>query len=232
MSQVIKMTFDVKVAKDVGTDAAIVLSNIQYWVFKNAANDKNFHDGKYWTYNSVRAFTEIFEWLSTRQIRTCIDKLTQRGYLLEGEYNKDNRDRTKWYTTTDQFTTLPKSKMQLTKLTSPLDKKVNSYKEQIINTDNKLYTQPSSENLDVIPDSASNFLRTKYPTLFTDAMQKAPQHVREDMKKLLADYDAKVLKEDIEYVPKKLYGRLIGLINNWKVDTVVNAAAPKRKLLQ
>lgn len=232
MSQVIKMTFDIKVAKDVGVNAAILFSNIQYWVFKNSANDKNFHDGRHWTYNSVSAWTDIFEWLSIRQIRTCLDKLIDNGYLLEGEYNKDNRDRTKWYTVTDQYCKLPNSKLHLSELTSPVVKNDSSYKEQIINTNNKLSTQPSSENLDVIPDSASNFLRTKYPTLFESAMQKAPQHVREDMKKLLADYDAKVLKEDIEYAPKKLYGRLIGLINNWKLDTAVNAAAPKRKLLQ
>ena len=146
-TSVVKMTFDIKVAKDLGVNAAIMLSNVQYWVFKNAANDKNLHDDMYWTYNSVNAWTDIFEWLSIRQVRTCLDKLLEGGYLIEGEYNDDKRDRTKWYTTSPQFTILPESKLQLSESTSSLVKKVSSYKEHIINTDNKLYAHTENSSL-------------------------------------------------------------------------------------
>ena len=42
--------FDASVAKKVGLEEAIYLSNVEYWVEKNAANKKHFHDGYYWTY--------------------------------------------------------------------------------------------------------------------------------------------------------------------------------------
>lgn len=93
----IKMSFNKDVAKDVGTDAAIILSNIQYWCKKNEANDKHFHDGRYWTYNSVRAFNKLFYYLTPRQISHCLDKLKKKGYIITGNYNDVAYDRTIWY---------------------------------------------------------------------------------------------------------------------------------------
>ena len=230
MSSVIKMTFDVEVAKKVGSDAAIMLSNIQYWVFKNAANERNLHDGRYWTYNSVTAWTDIFEWLSTRQIRTCLNKLVQGGYLIEGEYNSDSRDRTKWYCPTDAYCKLPNGKLHLSELTSAVVNSDSSYKEHIINTNNKLYanTQNSSlNNIEVnnpemvepdtaVPDLASSLLSTRFPSLWESAWMKAPKHVKQQKTRVIDHFDAAVLKEGIDYEGRKLYGRLLGLINNWK----------------
>ena len=86
MSMIAK-TFDDEVAKKVGTDAAIILANIQFWVAKNQANEKHFHDGKYWTYNSVNAYVQLFSYLSKKQIQTCLDKLEKNGYIVCGNYN-------------------------------------------------------------------------------------------------------------------------------------------------
>lgn len=94
----VKMSFDPSIAKDVGTDSAILFSNIDYWVDINRANKRNFHDGKYWTYNSIKAFMEQFTWLSESQIKTCLKKLEDNNYLLSGNHNESRYDRTKWYT--------------------------------------------------------------------------------------------------------------------------------------
>lgn len=93
----IKMTFDPVIAKEFGTDAAIILSNIEFWQSTNEANKINFHDGVYWTYNSVEAFNILFNYLSYGQIRRCLEKLVEKGILLVGNYNKSSYDRTKWY---------------------------------------------------------------------------------------------------------------------------------------
>jgi hypothetical protein len=247
MSSVVKMTFDVKVAKEVGTDAAIMLSNIQYWVFKNAANDKNFHDGKYWTYNSVRAWTDIFEWLSYKQVRTCLDKLVKGGYLIEGEYSTDNRDRTKWYSPIGDYCNLPNGKQHLPKGADAPAQIGSSYKEQIINTNNKLYPHTDFSNLknievnnyeevkpqSALPDLASNYMVTRCTSLWEAAWMKAPKHVKAEKTKVIDHFDAAVLKEDIPYDGKRLYGRLLGLFNNWKTnqgDAV--AKQTTRKLLK
>lgn len=90
--------FDIKVAKEIGVIPAIIYQNILYWVDKNKANDNNFFDGYYWTYNSVKAFEELFPYLTQKQIRSSLDKLEELGIIKTGNYNKLSFDRTKWYT--------------------------------------------------------------------------------------------------------------------------------------
>lgn len=93
-------SFDSDVAKVVGVNGAVLFWNISFWVMKNKANDKHFHDGNYWTYNSTQAFTELFPFLSRQQVRTAIDKLIDEDLIMTGEYNENGFDRTKWYTLT------------------------------------------------------------------------------------------------------------------------------------
>jgi len=97
-------SFDVDIAVKYGVNAAILLQNIYWWCRKNKANGKNYHDGRYWTYNSRRAFAELFPYLSERQIKTAIDKLIEDGLVVTGCYNKDPRDRSLWYAVTDKGT--------------------------------------------------------------------------------------------------------------------------------
>src|SRR5690606_15264440 len=94
----IKMSFNPDIARDVGTDAAIILENIAYWTFFNETREKNFYDGKYWTYNTVEAFSKQFNYLTQRQINYCLQKLKEKGYIETGNYNKTSYDRTLWYT--------------------------------------------------------------------------------------------------------------------------------------
>lgn len=89
--------FDTEVAKDVGIVAAILYKNIQFWCEKNRANEMNGHDGLYWTYNSIKAYCELFPYLTAKQIRKALGELEEAGYVKTGNYNDDPRDRTKWY---------------------------------------------------------------------------------------------------------------------------------------
>lgn len=102
----IKMRFDPKVAKEVGTDAAIILSNIQFWCAKNKANQRHFYEGRYWTYNSAKSFAVLFDYLSTKQIRYCLKKLEEKGYIFTGNFNSSKYDRTMWYSCNIEVTNL------------------------------------------------------------------------------------------------------------------------------
>ena len=93
----IKMNFDPDVAKTVGTDAAIILSNIEFWQAKNQANDRHCYEGQYWTYNSVKAFSDLFTYLSKDQIQRNLKKLEVAGFIQTGNFNSARYDRTKWY---------------------------------------------------------------------------------------------------------------------------------------
>lgn len=93
--------FNPKVAKDYGVDIAIFLHNLYHWVEYNRAYQKNFFEGRYWTFNSIAAFCEVHPYWSKRQIERIISTCKSEGLILSGCFNKDKRDRTAWYTLSD-----------------------------------------------------------------------------------------------------------------------------------
>lgn len=109
-------SFDIDIAQAYGVNAAIILNNMHFWVEKNRANETNFHDGRYWTYNSVKAFSKLFPYLTPRAISTALKKLIDDGLVVTGNYNKSSYDRTLWYAITEKgYSILQKSKMEETK---------------------------------------------------------------------------------------------------------------------
>ena len=90
------------VAVRYGLEEAIFLDTIAHWVRVNRAEERNFRDGRWWTYNTIKAFDELFPWWSSKQIRRIITSCKEQGALLTGDYNQDRRDRTVWYTLGDE----------------------------------------------------------------------------------------------------------------------------------
>ena len=74
-----------------------MLNNLRYWIAHNKANLVNEHDGKTWTYNSVKAFETLFPYLSANQIRRCLESLVAQGVLVRGNYNSSPYDKTTWF---------------------------------------------------------------------------------------------------------------------------------------
>lgn len=93
--------FNKNIAKEFGINAAIILENMMFWLEKNQANEVNYYEGKYWTFNSISAYAKIFNYLSERQIKYALDSLEEQGIIETGNFNKKGFDRTKWYTITD-----------------------------------------------------------------------------------------------------------------------------------
>ena len=90
-------SFDVTDARKYGVECAILLKNLKFWVDKNKANKKHFYEGKYWTYNSVNAFCEMFPYWTKDQIRRYLEKLENMNIISSGSFNKAGYDKTKWY---------------------------------------------------------------------------------------------------------------------------------------
>jgi hypothetical protein len=249
---VVKMNFDVDIARELNVNAAIIFSNIQYWVFINAQKGINEHEGKFWTYNSYTDFQVYFIWLSIKQIRDAVKKLEISGLLEVGEFNKDNRDRTKWYTPTSAYALLPKGQpdrrnrqASATKSSGSCDEIVSSYKEHIINTDDKPYmghTENSSlENLEVnnskvvtpsspAPEFASDWMIANCLGVWQSAWMQAPAPARVARQKVIDHFNSKVLTEQLNYNSGVLYGRLLGVMNNWKASNETSTQQ-KRKIL-
>lgn len=94
--------FNVEIACKVGVQAAVLLNHIAFWVAHNMANGTNFYEGRYWTFNSKKAFAELFPYMTERQVQYALDKLKAEEYILTGNFNKLNLDKTLWYTLTDK----------------------------------------------------------------------------------------------------------------------------------
>ena len=90
-------SFDVDIAKEYGILEAILLNHLWFWIKKNEANDTNYYDDNYWTYNSTRAFNELFPYVSQRQIQNALTRLKNEEIIITGNYNNSAYDRTLWY---------------------------------------------------------------------------------------------------------------------------------------
>jgi hypothetical protein len=123
-------SFNVEDAEKYGIVEAILLSNLTHWMLKNKANNKHFYDGRWWTYNSVKAFSELFPYLTKDKVRRALDSLRDAGAIKVGSYNQSAYDRTSWYSVTSIGDS---TQIDLANKTTSFGKFANS--EAYINTD-------------------------------------------------------------------------------------------------
>lgn len=136
--------FDSEIAKQYGVNCAILLNHIAFWIEKNRANSVNFYDEDYWTYNSARAFSELFPYLTQRQISTALQKLKDEKLIKTGNYNKSTYDRTLWYGLTEKGKSiLHLCEMDYTQKSNGLPGNVEPIPD--INTDDKPDIKPDSK---------------------------------------------------------------------------------------
>lgn len=93
--------FDGDVAEKYGVDEATFLAYVYFWTKTNKANEVNFYDGRYWTYNTQKAFVELFPFWSRRTIQRILKNCEEAGLLLVGNYNAKTTDQTRWYALSD-----------------------------------------------------------------------------------------------------------------------------------
>lgn len=94
--------FDTELAERFGILEAVILENMRFWLAKNAANGKNVHDGRVWTYNSIKAWHDLIPYASEKQIRRALEHLESDDIIMTGNFNQSAYDRTKWYAFTDE----------------------------------------------------------------------------------------------------------------------------------
>jgi len=116
--------FDTDIAARYGVDESIMIAHLQFWIRKNEANGKHFHDGRFWTYNSLEAFTKLFPFWTARQVRRVLKSLEDKGVIVTGNYNVSAYDRTTWYAFGDSF--LHNGQKHLTETSNGNDEMVES----------------------------------------------------------------------------------------------------------
>jgi hypothetical protein len=107
--------FDIDHAKEYGIEEAIIINNLVFWIQKNKANGKHQYNGKTWTYNSSRAFAELFPYMSEKKVQRILKSLIDQQVLATGNYNQLSFDRTLWYAFIDEskFLYCPKNCTEL-----------------------------------------------------------------------------------------------------------------------
>lgn len=88
------LVIDVKLAKVIGLNEAIVLQQVNYWLHGRHAKKI---DGRLWTYNSMKKWHEQFSFWSLNTMKRAFSSLEEDGLLVVGNYNKYKFDKTKWY---------------------------------------------------------------------------------------------------------------------------------------
>jgi len=96
--QILRLTSD--------ANLAVFIENIASWIRFNASKavpaQRNYHDGRYWTYSSYPELVKYFGNLwSVQTIRTMVNKCVKHGLLVTGNFNKKKYDNTNWYTLSD-----------------------------------------------------------------------------------------------------------------------------------
>ena len=156
-------SFHIEIAKEYGLLEAIIINNLFFWIEKNKANNVNYYDGTYWTYNSIKALNELFPYASERKISYALKHLEEEEIIKTGNYNKLAYDRTLWYAFTEKgISILQKCCFHFTKSTNGFYKSDEPIPDinTDINTDNN-NNSSSIEKRDTIYDFLEqNFGRT------------------------------------------------------------------------
>jgi len=147
-------SFDIDHAALYGVTEAVIINNFQFWIAKNRANEKHQHDGRTWTYNSVRALSELFPYWTGRQVRYALDKLVSMGVLMKGSYNISGYDKTCWFAFVNERDFLPcVPQKPLTNLSNRVDENGTSH------TDSKQMSPPTPKGDAKSESSSEQFER-------------------------------------------------------------------------
>lgn len=93
--------FQTALAKEFGIEEAILIDELRHQITGNRNNERNFRDGRYWTYNTVKAYEKTFSYMNASKIKRTINSLVEKGILMKGNYNTNQYDRTCWYAFTE-----------------------------------------------------------------------------------------------------------------------------------
>ena len=207
--------FDIDVAKRYGVNCAVLLQNIWHWVKKNEANNKHFHDGFYWTYNSSKAFQDLFPYLSQKQIETALKKLRDEEIIKTGNYNAVAYDRTLWYTvTTKGKSILLAGEMEITSQGNGNDTEGKPIPN--INTDKKNTDINKKERKTSYDEILSGITDTELKSLYLDYIK-----MRKLIKAPMTDRALQMLIKKVnEYEPNNIENQKLlletAIMNNWK----------------
>lgn len=118
-------SFDIDYATEYGVHEAILIHHFQHWIRVNQRQNRNFIEGRTWSYQKLDDIAAHFPYLSRSDVFELLERLcTGKGrrskkgkkfepVLRKGNFNKTKFDKTTWYAfeNEEMFTVLAKAKM-------------------------------------------------------------------------------------------------------------------------
>ena len=132
--------FNTKIAKQYGLEESILLENIYFWVKKNKCNNQNYHNGKYWTYNSIKAFSALFPYMSESKIYRALKNLEENGLIEISDFNENRYKRPSWYTLTEKALKLYNDKDLFQNETSTFQNETSTFQNETSTFQNEIST--------------------------------------------------------------------------------------------
>jgi hypothetical protein len=94
--------YNTEIMKEYGWPEAVIIQHFIHWVNVNKRLNRNFHDGRTWTYQTLEEIAAYFGYLSRDQVNRALRTLVKNKVLRKGNYNKAKFDRTVWYAFEDE----------------------------------------------------------------------------------------------------------------------------------
>jgi len=209
--------FKVEIANLHGIEIAIMVQNFAFWIAKNKANNRNIHEGKTWTYNSIKSFKELYPYWTEHQIRRILKKMKTEDILMTGNFNNHQYDRTTWYTFTDAF--LQNHKSIFTNVQMEVDDMPNGNEQRLRPIpDNKPSSLPvEKQNInigEVDYQSIVDYYHSSCPSL--PKVAKLSDKRKNTIKSLLKDFTDDEIKRALDKVEKSAF--LVGSDGGWKAS--------------
>lgn len=217
-------SFDIEQAKEYGIDEAIMIQNFIFWISKNKVNEKHLHEGRTWTFNSKKAFSELFPFWKEYQIKRILKSLIEKGVLVTGNYNQIAYDRTLWYAFADEEKFLSIGQNHPVKKT-----KLSSQKDETI--------QPIPDNKPDNKPDKSEEVKKIIASVVSPELQKSisewVEERRRSKKAISSTALSKVLSRLEEWYPKDIKSQIEcvenAIIGGWQGIFPLKRKAPAKR---
>ncbi len=188
--------FNIEIAQKYGVNEAIFLHNLAFWTKYHKANKTNFHEGRYWTYNSIQALSEIFPYFTVDQIRYLIKSCIKNNLIIKQNFNQTKYDRTTWYALTDkglELTGIQETQSQTDLLNLPNGSDENPKPIPYIKPNNKLTTSTQvissdSKPQEITPVELIEIYAEEMPDNPQPLVNRATGAIEDKVKKKIRDF--------------------------------------------
>lgn len=90
-------SFNTEIAEKYGIISAVLYNHFLFWIRKNKADGRNYKDGKFWCYYTIKDLNKLFPYLTENKIEYALKKLTDNNILVKAVHNDNKYNRTTWY---------------------------------------------------------------------------------------------------------------------------------------